>query len=132
MALRYRISKRVSTIGKQKEQYILQAASTGTVDLTRIAYEISNECSLTEVDVKFVLDALGRKLKFHLEDGKTVDIDNIGRFKVGFKCKAEDTKELLSPKRNILRYHLNFQPCVDLKRWLKKGLTIYKKGSTSL
>jgi nucleoid DNA-binding protein len=78
-----------------------------------------------------VLYALGEKLQFHLEDGKTVDLENIGKFKVGFKCKAEADATKLTPKRNIQKYHLNFQPSVALKRWLKKGIKTYKEGSRS-
>lgn len=132
MAIRYRITKRSNTIANNKEpQYILQAATTGVVNLDQISNEISNECSLSKVDVKFVLYALGEKLQFHLEDGKSVDIENIGKFKVGFKCKAADDAKNLSPKKSILRYHLNFQPSLVLKRWLKKGITTYKLGSRS-
>ena len=133
MAIRYRISKRINTIGNNKEpQFIMQAASTGKVNLNQISKEISQECSLSVVDVKFVLYALGEKLQFHLEDGKSVDIENIGKFKVGFKCKAEDDAKDLTPKKSIQKYHLNFQPSLILKRWLKKGITTYKEGSRSV
>lgn len=132
MPIRYRITKRSNTItSKNKVQYIMQAVNTGTIDVDQISYEISNECSLSAIDVKFVLMALGEKLKYHLEDGKTVDLENIGKFKVGFKCKAEPDASKLTPKRNILKYHLNFQPSVVLKRWLKKGVKTYKEGSRS-
>jgi predicted histone-like DNA-binding protein len=132
MAIRYRITKRSNTITtKNKEQYIMQAVNTGTVDVNQISYEISKECSLSAIDVKFVLMALGEKLKYHLEDGQIVDLENIGRFKIGFKCKASEDPKTLTPKRNIIKYHLNFQPCVELKRWLKKGIKTYKEGSRS-
>jgi predicted histone-like DNA-binding protein len=132
MPIRYRITKRSNTItSKNKVQYIMQAVNTGTIDVDQISYEISNECSLSSIDVKFVLMALGEKLKYHLEDGKTVDLENIGKFKVGFKCKAEADATKLTPKRNIQKYHLNFQPSVALKRWLKKGVKTYKEGSRS-
>jgi predicted histone-like DNA-binding protein len=132
MPIRYRITKRSNTItSKNKVQYIMQAVNTGTIDVDQISYEISNECSLSSIDVKFVLMALGEKLKYHLEDGKTVDLENIGKFKVGFKCKAEADATKLTPKRNIQKYHLNFQPSVVLKRWLKKGIKTYKEGSRS-
>ncbi len=133
MAIRYRITKRSNTIAsKNTEQYIMQAVNTGTVDVNKISYEISKECSLSTIDVKFVLMALGEKLKQHLGDGKIVDLENIGKFKIGFKCKANEDPKKLTPKRNILKYHLNFQPCVRIKRWLKRGVTTYKEGSRSL
>jgi predicted histone-like DNA-binding protein len=132
MAIRYRITKRKNTISaKNTDQYIMQAVSTGTIDLDALSYEISNECTLSKVDIKMVLVALGDKLKYHLENGKTVDLETIGKFKVGFKCKAETDAKKLTPKRNIEKYHLNFQPCVELKRRLKKGIKTYKEGSRS-
>jgi len=132
MPIRYRITKRSNTIAKNKApQYIMQAVSTGVVDLDALSYQISHECTLSIVDVKMVLFALGEKLQFHLEDGKIVDLENIGKFKVGFKCKAEEDAKSLTPKKNIQKYHLNFQPSVKLKRWLKKGIKTYKEGSRS-
>ncbi|UMB54503.1 DNA-binding protein [Lutibacter sp. A64] len=109
----------------------MQAVNTGTINLNQISYEISNECSLSAIDVKFVLMALGGKLKQHLEEGQIVDLENIGKFKIGFKCKANEDPKKLTPKRSILKYHLNFQPCIELKRWLKQGIKTYKEGSRS-
>jgi len=132
MPIRYRITKRSNTIANNKApQYIMQAVNTGVVDLDELSYQISHECTLSIVDVKMVLFALGEKLQFHLEDGKIVDLENIGKFKVGFKCKAEEEANSLTPKKNIQKYHLNFQPSVKLKRWLKKGIKTYKEGSRS-
>lgn len=132
MPIRYRITKRSNTIANNKApQYIMQAVNTGVVTLDDLSYQISNECTLSKYDVKMVLDALGDKLQFHLEDGKIVDLNTIGKFKVGFKCKANPDPTTLTPKRNIQKYHLNFQPSVTLKRWLKKGIKTYKEGSRS-
>ena len=68
MSLRYRITKRNNSIKNNKEQYILQAVNTGTVDLEYVAKLISNESSLHEVDVRAVLIALGIKLEYFLTD----------------------------------------------------------------
>ena len=107
MPIRYRITKRSNTIANNKEpQYIMQAVSTGVVDLDQISRQISNECTLSVVDIKMVLYALGEKLQFHLEDGKMVDLENIGKFKVGFKCTADPDASKLTPKRNIQKYIL--------------------------
>ena len=89
------------------------------------------ESTLSPTDVYAVLFALGEKLQFHLQEGKTVDLENIGKFKLGFKCKAEEDPLNLNPKRSISKYHLNFQPSVFIKRLLKKGITTYKEGSRS-
>jgi len=133
MAIRYRITKRTNNIHPNKASaYIMQAVSTGTINSRRLSKEISMESTLSPTDVHAVLFALGEKLQFHLLEGKTVDLENIGKFKLGFKCKAEDEALKLNPKRSILKYHLNFQPALFIKRLLKKGVTTYKEGSRSL
>ena len=109
----------------------MQAVNTGTVDIRQIAREISTEGTLSISDVVGAITALGIKMQQHLEDGKIVDLETIGKFKVGFKCKANPDPTTLTPKRNIQKYHLNFQPSVVLKRWLKKGIKTYKEGSRS-
>lgn len=132
MAIRYRITKRTNSIQNKKEQYIMQAVNTGIVDLDYISNAISNECSLHEVDVKAVLIALGMKLDYHLHQGRIVDLGDVGKFKMGFKSTAEEDPTLLSPKRSIKKYHVNYQPSVKLKRKLKGEITTYKEGSRSM
>ena len=132
MALRYRITKRSNSIQQKKEQYIMQAVHTGKIDLDLVSKAISDECSLHEVDVKAVLMALGIKLEYFLEKGNIVDLGDVGKFKMGFQCIAEEDASKLTPKRNIKKFHVNYQPSLKLKRKLKAGITTYKEGSRSL
>ena len=85
-----------------------------------------------EVDVKAVLMALGMKLDFYLQQGNVVDLGDVGKFKMGFKSTAEEDASKLSPKRNIIKYHINYQPSIKLKRKLKGEITTYKEGSSSV
>ena len=110
----------------------MQAVNTGTVDLDAISTAISNECTLHAVDVKAVLMALGIKLDYYLQEGNIVDLGDVGKFKMGFKCTAEEDPKMLSPKRSIKKYHVNYQPSIKLKRKLKAGITTYKEGSRSV
>jgi predicted histone-like DNA-binding protein len=128
MALRYRITKRTNNISNKKEQYILQAVNTGTIDLDTLSDYISNECTLHSVDVKAVLMALGSKLNFYLKEGKIVDLGDVGKFKMGFKGTAAEKPELLSVKRNIQKFHVNYQPSLKLKRKLQTGVDVYKES----
>jgi len=132
MAIRYRITKRTNTISSiKKEQFIMQAVNTGTIDIKRISQEISTEGSLSIPDVVAVITALGLKLQQHLEDGKIVDLGDVGKFKIGFQSKASDQASDLTPKRNIKKFHLNYQPSLEIKHRLKKAITVYKEGSRS-
>lgn len=132
MAIRYRITKRTNSIQNKNDQYIMQAIATDVVDLEMLSSAISNECSLHKVDVQSVLMALGIKLESYLQQGRSVDLGDVGKFKIGFKCKAESDPKLLSPVRSIKKYHINYQPSLKLKRVLKKGITTYKEGSKSV
>ena len=60
---------------------------------------ISSESSLTKTDVIAVLHFLGKKMQLYLEQVKVIDLDYIGKFKMGFQCKgAEDPSQLKSPQ----------------------------------
>lgn len=132
MAIRYRITKRTNTISSiKKEQFIMQAVNTGTIDIKKISKEISIEGSLSIPDVVGVITALGLKLQQHLEDGKIVDLGDVGKFKIGFQSKASDLASDLSPKKNIKKFHLNYQPSLEIKHRLKKAIIVYKEGSRS-
>ena len=75
MAIRYRITKRTNTIANiKKEQFIMQAVNTGTINIRKISEEISNETTHGIADVIGVITALGIKMQQHLEDGKIVDL----------------------------------------------------------
>jgi predicted histone-like DNA-binding protein len=132
MAIRYRITKRTNSIQNKKEQFIMQAITTSVVDLEMLSTAISSECSLHRVDVQAVLFALGIKLEYYLQQGKSIDLGDVGKFKVGFQCKAESDPSLLSPVRSIKKYHINYQPSLKLKRTLRAGITTYKEGSRSI
>ncbi|MAD98168.1 MAG: DNA-binding protein [Flavobacteriaceae bacterium] len=129
MALRYRITGRNNSIGKNNKQYIMQAVHKGVVNSESISAHISRATSLSETDVLAVLHALASQMERHLEDGRIVDLDYIGRFKIGFKGKAKDRPEDLSVQKDIQSFHINYQPSVKLKRKLKAGIPTYKEGS---
>ena len=132
MAIRYRITKRTNTIAQvKKEQFIMQAVNTGTVDVRRISEEISVESTQSVADVIGVITALGIKMQQHLEDGKIVDLGDVGKFKIGFQSKAANTATELTPKKNIKKFHLNYQPSIRMKRRLKRAIIAYKEGSRS-
>ncbi|SDR89637.1 DNA-binding protein, histone-like, putative [Polaribacter sp. KT25b] len=132
MALQYRITKRNNSIQNNTPQYILQAISKGTIDLDKLSVDISNECSLHQVDVQAVLIALGIKMNFYLQDGYAIDMGDVGKFKMGLQGVAASTPEELSPKKNIKKFSINYQPSIKLKRMLKAGVKVFKEGSRHL
>lgn len=127
MAIKYRIVKRKNNLSdNQDEQYIMQAVHTGIITQEQMAYEVSNQCTVHQADVIAVLTVVGQQMHFHLGEGKIVELGQIGRFKIGFQGKAQPTPELLN-KRDIKKFHINYQPVTKIKNWLKKGLTVSKE-----
>lgn len=126
MALNYRITKRRNNIKNTDEpQYIMQAVSKGVIDLEKICHDISNSCTIRESDVVGVVSALGHNLRDHLEQGYTVDLGDLGRFKLGFKGTAQPDPKLLSA-RSIKKFILNYQPSKRVKTMLKGGISLEK------
>ncbi len=127
MAVTYRITKHRDTMRQETEcKYIMQAITGQEVDLRRLSWEISNMSTHTEADVYGVLMMLVKQMKFHLADGNTVVLDDMGRFKIGFQCAPEETPEKLTSK-SIKKFSINYLPSVTMRRWLKGGLQIIKE-----
>lgn len=128
MALQYRITKRANTIKTNSELYIMQAIHTGVIDSEELAEVISAESSLSEADIKAVLYSLGKKLQFYLQQGKVVELESIGKFKMGFQCEATDDPSKLKSPKSIKKFHINYQPTTKMKRLLKNGFPVLKEG----
>lgn len=127
MALKYRITKRRNNIKNTDEpQYIMQAVSKGVIDLEKVCRDISNSCTIRESDVVGVVSALGHNLRDHLEQGYTVDLGDLGRFKLGFKGRAQPDPQLLAAK-SIKKFVLNYQPSKRIKNTLKGGISLEKE-----
>lgn len=124
MAIKYRITRRKNTIKPSSEPaFIMQAVGHEEVNLRRLAYEISNMSTHTEGDVYGVLLMLVKQLKFHLADGETVVLDDLGRFKITFKSDSAPTPEQLG-KKSVLKFGVNYLPSTEFKRWMKKELEV--------
>lgn len=127
MAIKYRITRRKNTMKPNSEPaYIMQAVGHHQVDLRRMAYEISNMSTHTEGDVYGVLLMLIKQLKFHLADGETVVLDELGRFKITFKSDSATSPELLD-KKSIKKFSVNFLPSVTFKKWMKRELEVVRE-----
>lgn len=132
MPVQYRIGKRKNNLDPSEPlRYMMQAVHTGEIDSERLAYEISNESTLSQADVVAVLKALGQKVQFHLSEGRVVELDNLGRFKVGFKSESATTIRELSPTK-VKKFHINYQPSRALKKWLRGKPTLVKEPKSKI
>lgn len=105
----------------------MQAIHTGVIDTEELSELISSESSLTETDVIAVLHSLGKKIQFYLQQGKVIDLDYIGKFKMGFQCEAAEHPSQLKSPQSIKKFQINYQPTAKMKNTLKKGIPVLKE-----
>jgi predicted histone-like DNA-binding protein len=66
-------------------KYYAQAVANGYVDLERLAYLVSNQCTVREADCLAVLNALQHNVMDELRQGKVVQLGSLGNFQVGVR-----------------------------------------------
>ena len=82
-----------------------------------LAEDISDACSFNTADVKGMLEALKRRLAFHLTYGAVVELEGIGTFSVSLKCPPLTVEKDSKPK------HVRFSKVVfRCSKELRSGL----------
>ena len=98
-------------------KFYAQAISTGTTDLERLAYLVSNQSTVREADCYAVLLSLLHNIADELEQGKIVKLDKLGSFQIGVNSAGVATQEELSASV-IKKAHINFRPDKRLRTLL--------------
>lgn len=97
-----------------KLRYYPRVVNRHLVKTREISAEIQHACSLTEIDVNAVLDALSRSLSNYLRQGNRVHLQGIGFFDVTLTCP--ETQEPKKTRPSQVTYKgVNFRPDKDLK-----------------
>ncbi len=82
-----------------------------------LAEDISDACSFTTADVKGMLEALKKRLAFHLQYGAIIDLEGLGTFSVSLKCPPLTDEKDIKPK------HVQFNKVVfRCSKELRSGL----------
>lgn len=100
-----------------EKKYYAKAVATGTADLERLAYLVSNQSTVREADCYAVILSLVHNIMDELQQGKIVKLDKLGSFQVGLKSIGMDTLEEVSANA-VEKSHLNFRPDTRLKEML--------------
>lgn len=100
---------------KKKVRYYARVINRQAVDSDDIAKEIQRACSLTDIDVIAVLEALNRSLEEHLKEGRRVHLKGIGYFDVTLECP--ETRDPKKTRASSVRFKsVNFRADKELKR----------------
>ncbi|SFS78631.1 HU family DNA-binding protein [Lutibacter maritimus] len=101
-----------------ENKYYAKAISQGVIDFERLAYLVSNQCTVRESDCYAVLRALEHNIMDELKQGKIVQLGGLGNLQVGVTSKGEITPEEVSAN-TVKKAHLNFRPGAKLRDMLE-------------
>ncbi|MBS3992794.1 MAG: DNA-binding protein [Bacteroidetes bacterium] len=101
-----------------ENKYYAKAVATGEVDLERLAYLVSNQCTVRESDCYAVLFALQHNIMDELKQGKIVRLGTIGSFQVGVSSTAAEKSEDVGIQ-TVASAHLNYRPSKRMRDMLE-------------
>ena len=99
-------------------KFYAQAVATGSTDLERLAYLVSNQSTVREADCYAVLLSLLHNVTDELAQGKIVKLDKLGSFQIGVSSKGVALEEELTASA-IKKAHINFRPDKRFRKMLK-------------
>ena len=99
-------------------KFYAQAVATGSTDLERLAYLVSNQSTVREADCYAVLLSLLHNVTDELAQGKIVKLDKLGSFQIGVSSEGVALEEELTASA-IKKAHINFRPDKRFRKILK-------------
>lgn len=74
-------------------KYAARSVNQGKTDLTALCQQISSRSSLSSADVKAVLDSLNYVMDYELKQGRIVQFDSFGNFRLSVSSDRVDEKK---------------------------------------
>ena len=99
-----------------KETYHARVVNFQHIDTDYLAKEIQIATSLTEGDVKSVLDSLSHFMCDRLREGESVHLDGIGYFQIKLNSKEPITSPKLKANQIKLKANISFKADIKLKK----------------
>ncbi len=99
-------------------KFYAKAISQGVIDFERLAYLVSNQCTVRESDCYAVLRALEHNIMDELKQGKVVQLGGLGNLQVGVSSKGALLPEEVSVN-SVKKAHMNFRPGAKLRDMLE-------------
>lgn len=110
MAIRYKLVQ--NKIGGHESfgKYYARSVKVGEVGMKEIERIIEYNCTLKRSDVRAVLTELVDTIKSKLQDGYTVDLDELGRLSLGVNSEGVYREEDFNARKHITRLVVNYRP----------------------
>jgi predicted histone-like DNA-binding protein len=99
-------------------KFYAKAISQGVIDFERLAYLVSNQCTVRESDCYAVLRALEHNIMDELKQGKVVQLGGLGNLQVGVTSHGETLSDSVSAA-TVKKAHMNFKAGARLRDMLE-------------
>ena len=99
-----------------KEMYHARVVNFQHIDTDYLAKEIQIATSLTEGDVKSVLESLSHFMGERLREGESVHLDGIGYFQIKLNSQEPITSPKLKANQIKLKANISFKADIKLKK----------------
>lgn len=99
-----------------KRQYHARVVNFQHIDTDYLARQIQTATSLTEGDVKSVLESLSHFMGERLREGESVHLDGIGYFQIKLNSQEPITSPKLKANQIKLKANISFKADIKLKK----------------
>lgn len=107
MALKIRVKE--MKVGDQLKWYG-RVVKGENIDLRRIAEAISQKSTFTEGDIYGVLKSMVNEMKFFMQMGNTIRLDDLGSFHLSVESEMVDKKEDYRIDKHVKGVKCRFRP----------------------
>ena len=98
-------------------KFFAHAIKAGLVDLERLAWLVSNQCTVRESDCYAVLLALEHNVLDALSQGQVVQLGQLGNFQVGVRSLGSENQAEVNAA-SVKSAHINFRPGRRIRKML--------------
>lgn len=119
MAIKFKAQVRKSPVDKSLKYYP-QSATPERIELARIAKEIEETCTVHESDIHAVITAFTRRIVSHLQDGHSVNLGDLGNFRVSVRGKGCQTADDVTADA-IRHARVVYTPSGALRKSIRPG-----------
>ncbi len=126
MAIRYKVVSKCQpgVKGGGIKKYYVQPTKRHKVDLRELCLDISSRSTLNNADVVAVVQSLLDIIPWHLREGNSVELGDLGIFTLHVSSEGAEKSEKVNHHR-VTGVKVGFRPGVYFKRQLK-GLSFKK------
>lgn len=110
MAIKVKLYEKSFGSEKTRGMWFARVIRTGEVDITQLAERIQRNSTFKTGEVRGIIMELIEEIKQSLQDGKTVDLEGLGRFHLTTECCPVERKEDFRTDRDITAVKCKFMP----------------------